>query len=243
MDKASVLQFLDFLGAGREGTGPRPAWNVNQLQYASVHFGLAAEDVAIRQIFKGRIALNKPGRYVDIGCAWPGAISNTFYLYMIGWRGICVDANRALTDDWAKVRPEDAFVWSAVCEGEDQLFWSQHKTNLGASMVQPTREPKSANFIVGAPVPTVRMDVLLDKYVGDKPIHLLNIDIEGGELSALKSNDWTRWRPQAIVMESHSFTFEAPKADPAISFLYDLGYQLEYKVGAGVVLTLQAAAA
>jgi len=240
MDKASVLQFLDFLGAGRVGKGPRPAWNVNQLQYASVHFGLAAEDGAIRQVFKNRIAMNEPGRYIDIGCAWPGVISNTYYLYMIGWRGVCVDANRGFSDDWAKVRPEDAFVWSAVSEGQDQLFWSQHKTNLGASMVRPTPEPASADFIVGAPVPTVRMDVLLDKYIGDKPIHLLNIDIEGAELSALKSNDWTRWRPEAIAIESHNFTFDAPKADPAIAFLCELGYHLECKIGAGLVLTLPA---
>lgn len=241
MDAKAVFEFLSFFGAGRANFGPRPAWRPNELQYASAYFGLAGEDAVIRQLLKRRIGESKPGRYVDVGCAWPSMISNTYYLYMIGWRGIGIDANKAFQPQWGKVRPEDGFIWGAVAEDKTQLYWAEHRTNLGASMVGNNDVAPSAEHAAGVAVPSLRLDEIFAKYIGEKPIHFMNLDVENTELSVLKSNDWNRWRPESILMESHNFSFEQPYADPAIAFLRDHGYRLVDKVGANVLMVHEAA--
>jgi hypothetical protein len=237
MDPESVIrEFLNFIGVGRSHFRPRPAWRIQELQYASVYFGLAGEDALVRNHFKRLIHKNRPGRYVDIGCAWPSMISNTYYLYMLGWRGICVDANKAFEPKWTTVRPEDQFLWGAVAEGAAQLYWAAHKENLGASIVGDTDAAPSVDHLPGIPVPSLRLADIFETHIGDEPIDFMNLDVERTELSVLKSNDWARWRPAAILMESGDFSFDAPYADPAVAFLRDRGYVLNSKVGANVLM-------
>jgi hypothetical protein len=58
----------------------------------------------------------QPGYYVDIGCHLPDDKSNTYLLYQMGWRGLCVDANQALIERFRRVRPTDSV--ECVCVGE-----------------------------------------------------------------------------------------------------------------------------
>ncbi len=55
-----------------------------------LHFSQYGEDVILHKLF-GRKFSN--GFYVDIGAHHPFRQSNTAYLWMMGWRGINVDAN------------------------------------------------------------------------------------------------------------------------------------------------------
>ncbi|MGE3332981.1 MAG: FkbM family methyltransferase [Rhodospirillaceae bacterium] len=236
MDAKAVFEFLSFLGAGRPNFGTRPSWRPNELQYASVYFGLAGEDAVIRTVFKHFLGTNTPGCYVDVGCAWPTCISNTYYLYTVGWRGIGVDANKAFAPLWAKPRPEDVFIWGAVAEDRKQLYWAEHRSNLGASIVSDTSAPPTGEHTAGIPVPSLRLDEIFDRYIGEKHINFLNLDVERTELSVLKSNDWSRWMPDVVLMESGDFSFEAPYADPSVAFLRDRGYKLCDKVGANVLM-------
>lgn len=237
MNEQDVREFLKYIGVSRKPQSPTPNWNINQLQYAGVFFGLAGEDGLLRQLFKRRLWANEPGTYVDIGCANPAYISNTFYFYMIGWRGVGVDANVHYAEQWRSVRPNDTFVNAAITDGDAQLLFFENTSNPGASIVATALAAPSAASKPGIPVPTERMDSLLARTIGNRPIHLLNMDIEGGELSALKSNDWSRWRPELIHMECHGFDFDQPYAEPAVAYLKGLGYKLRDKIGANVIMT------
>lgn len=236
MDAKATLEFLNFLGAGRLDLGPRPTWKVNELQYAGVYFGLAGEDACLRALFKTRLWQGRPGLYADVGCAYPSAGSNTYYFYTIGWRGVGIDANRAFQERWSKVRPQDAFVWGAASDERAPLYWHEHATNIGASQVRASQDPAGEEFKAGVAVPSVRLDETFARHFRDQPIQLLSLDVEGGELAALRSNDWSRWRPDVILMECHGFRFEAPMADPAVAYLCERGYLLHQKIGPNVVL-------
>lgn len=236
MDAKTKHDLLSFIGAGRPDLGPRPTWRVNELQYASVNFALAGEDAVLRSLFKVRLWQGRPGLYADVGCAYPSAMSNTYAFYLVGWRGIGVDANRGYAEGWGQVRPEDAFVWGAASDARTALYWHRHTDNIGASRVAPLQAAANGDFQAGIEVPVVRLDETFARHFGDQQIQLLSLDVEGAELAALRSNDWSRWRPEVIIMECHAFRFEAPLADPAVAYLAGQGYDLHEKIGANVVM-------
>ncbi|MGE4062000.1 MAG: FkbM family methyltransferase [Rhodospirillaceae bacterium] len=237
MTEDAIREFLKFFGGNRYPRGPvAPDWNIDQLRYGDIHFGLAGEDVVLRNVLKRRIWSGKPGRYVDIGCHRPAFISNTYFFYLIGWRGLCVDANPAFAADWATIRPQDAYVHAAIGGGASRFFL-ENKLNLGASIVSDSPNPPTPDFAPGIQVPVKRLDTLLHRTIGNKPIELMSIDIEGGEMAALQTNDWDRWRPSVIMLECSNFSFDEPYLEPTVAYLHRMGYSLEARVSANVVLT------
>ena len=234
--KKEIHEFLSFFGAGRPPVTAF-AWDLRQLQYASIYFGMSGEDAILRQIFKRQIAAGKPGRYVDIGCATPVHISNTYLLYALGWRGLAVDANPAFAADWATARPEDIFENVAIGQNPGVAYWFKHAKNVGMSRIAGDNVSPGPEYSdAGAPVRIERLDILFAKHFPTSEIDLLSIDIEGAELDALMSNDWSRWRPGVIIMEAHGFSFDAPRDDKTIDYLYRQGYHLAEKIGAHVVM-------
>ena len=75
------------------------------------HFGQWGEDILVRKLFSKN---KKNGIYLDIGAYHPFKHSNTAYLWMKGWNGINIDANRNSISIFNKIRPYDINIWSAV---------------------------------------------------------------------------------------------------------------------------------
>lgn len=234
--KKEIREFLSFFGANRPPVVPIE-WDLRQLQYASIYFAMSGEDAALRHIFKWRLASGKPGRFVDLGCAMPVFASNTYLLYALGWRGLGIDANPEFAPAWRDVRPGDVFENVGVGETPGTAYWFRHLKNIGMSQIFPGGERPGPEFSeTGTPVKVERLDTLFARHLADQSIQLLSMDIEGAELGALMSNDWSRWRPEVIFMESHTFSFEQPRADKAIDYLCRQGYRLTARIGANVVL-------
>jgi FkbM family methyltransferase len=201
------------------------------LPYADLTYSVRGEDMLLKRHFKRR--LTEKGIYVDVGCSQVFSISNTFGFYCLGWRGLCVDANPFLASSWREHRPEDQFVAAAVGEtpGETQFFL--HRENQGMSVVGDAAE---GDFDPPVPIPVERLDALLSKHIGERRIQFLSIDVEGGELGVLRSNDWRRWRPEVVLMECAGFDFTDPFGAPTVAFLREQGYRLDQRIGANVLM-------
>jgi hypothetical protein len=52
-------------------------------------------------------------------------------------------------------------------------------------------------------VPTRTLDSILEEAEVSVPIDLLSIDVEGHETEVLQGFDFSRWRPQLILIEDH----------------------------------------
>ncbi len=79
---------------------------------------------------------------------------------------------------------------------------------------------------------TMTMAQCLEKHLpkGQK-IDFLSIDIEGVDELVLRSNDWNRFSPKAIIFESHKIDLNSLSKDPLITFLSNLGYKIVGKCG------------
>jgi len=75
--------------------------------------------------------------------------------------------------------------------------------------------------VVQVPVMALRT-ILLDHLPPGQSIDFLSIDVEGGELDALRSNDWHQFRPRWILAEVN-------QAGQAIAdYLDSMGYALAF---------------
>jgi hypothetical protein len=54
----------------------------------------------------------------------------------------------------------------------------------------------------------------------------MSIDVEGYDLQVLQSNDWSRFRPACVLVESADFNLGKPGGEPIHSFLEQQNYGL-----------------
>ena len=78
--------------------------NINH-QLAKYSFSQCGEDLIIEYVFTLR-GISHPS-YIDIGANHPFFLSNTALFYLKGCRGINIEANPYLMDDFLKYRSED----------------------------------------------------------------------------------------------------------------------------------------
>jgi len=73
------------------------------------------------------------------------------------------------------------------------------------------------------------LDSLLEQSEIKAPISLLSVDIEGHELSALKSIKLNKWKPVFICLEAYAAY--GKRNDDAIGYLLENGYSIQNDMG------------
>jgi Methyltransferase FkbM domain len=57
----------------------------------------------------------------------------------------------------------------------------------------------------------------------------MSIDVEGRDLDVLRSNDWQRYRPEVILVESITGDLDKIAGDASSQFLKTVGYRIYAK--------------
>jgi FkbM family methyltransferase len=164
--------------------------------------------------------------------------SNTFLLYQRGWSGLHIDARQGLVARFEATRPRDKFIEAAVGDGSEIVFVDFEGAALSGvdSPLASERESFGARVLSRRTVRTIPLADLLAAHLPDQqPIDLLSVDIEGAELTALTSNDWTRFRPRVVIAEiGDAVTFADAVDSPVATFLTHHGYAPYAKTGLSV---------
>ena len=203
------------------------------LKHADLYYSRDGEDVALRTFFKRRIHELIPGTYVDIGCLHPIASSNTYLFYCLGWSGVAIDLNKYHAPKWASERERDKFVCAAVGLGNVADVY-QHKSNLGMTSI--AAQP-NADFTLAGKLQTRPLAEILDETLSAGcSVQFMSIDVEGAEVGVLQSNDWDKWRPEAILIETQGLRLEDPYAHATTKYLRDLNYTIRSVVGGNVLV-------
>lgn len=198
---------------------PRPSYSA---------FG---EDRLIDHVFRHR----QGGFYVDVGCCWPVAFSNTYLLYRRGWRGLAIDADPEFAEPFARNRPGDVFVNAAIgpCRGRTRLRLfsdpSMNATDAGwaaAALANPHKRALGEIEVDCWPLG----ELIARHAPPGAAIDFMNIDCEGADLTALQSNDWDRFRPSVIAIEDSALDLERRDSTPIQGYLRERGYALWAKM-------------
>ena len=161
----------------------------------------------------------KNGYFIDVGSADGIIDSNTKVLEDFGWSGVCIDpfptnmAGRTCTvfkevvdsNAGRKVR----FRAGGGLGGIEEYLgkWREHENVKKARVVELT---------------TTTLEDVLRRAKAPELIQYISLDIEGGELEALKAFPFSKYRVEAFTIEHNS---EEPKRSQINALLEINGYQ------------------
>lgn len=77
---------------------------------------------------------------------------------------------------------------------------------------------------------TATLMEVLDTYLHENiEIDFLSVDVEGLDLQVLRSNDWNKYKPKVVLIESLDFSFDNLGNSEIYKFLVGKGYHLAAK--------------
>lgn len=184
-----------------------------------ISFSKAGDDIQLMKILNN----SKPGCYVDIGCWHPVKASNTYFFYLRNWKGICIDPNPELKDVFQFYRPKDIFVNAAIGNNDENLNYymlnDKHCSSMNTldySFLEKHNLQSEIKNTISIPTYSLAK-ILEEKLAPDDRLDFFDIDVEGFDLEVLKSNDWQKYRPKIVLVETELSLNEELSSD---IFLY-----------------------
>jgi len=171
-------------------------------------FSQAGEDRIINFLFedygKSRIS------YLDLGSNYPDHSNNTFLFYRNGSRGVCIEADAALVDDFRAMRPEDKVINAgvAVTDASEATFYIFDVPFISTFNKEEAdyRETFGNHKVVKeVQVPLVTINSLIKEHFDIYP-DFLSIDIESMDYEVLKSLDSDKYPIPVICVETCEYT-------------------------------------
>lgn len=192
---------------------------------AQISYSQEGEDRLLRRLLENR----PTGFYVDVGAHHPTRFSNTALLYGDGWRGINIDPNPGSRREFARRRPDDINLELAVGDTGAVTYFVFDEPALS------TVSAERATFLEATTpyriVDSIQVQVhplaeILDRYLpAGQRVDLLTVDVEGVDLQVLRSNDWTRFRPDYVVAEDLNLRLRELTQSPIVNFLDEQGFE------------------
>lgn len=197
-------------------------------------FSQTGEDAIIRYLFSVYGIAPKDCRYLDLGANHAVYLSNTYSFYREGARGVLVDANPVLTKELAEERPGDIVLNRCISDKSEGMLPFYIMSGDGLSTMDRDaaqgfiRENPALSIERTVMVDTITIGELMDTYFRDKAPDILNIDIEGMELTVLRMMDFARYRPHIIIcemIEYRSTLTVGEKNQEILEFMRSVGYE------------------
>ncbi len=173
------------------------------------------------------------GFYIEIGAFDPIDSSNSYKFYKLGWKGINIDPMPKAINRFNKFRPRDINLQIAIYDEEkvtEMYIWEQYPgiNTLNMKIAEQRSNdkrygPYNSKFTVNCK----RLETIFGQYNLDKQhISFLSVDVEGAELNVLKSNNWNKYRPEIIILESFEMNIANYLKDAVHIFLEQNNYKL-----------------
>ena len=192
------------------------------LRFLNTSFSQEGEDIILSQLFYGKVN----GFYIDVGAHHPIQYSNTYRFYLNGWRGINIDAMPDSMNGFKKVRPEDTNLETAISNKDQVLTYYMFDaagTNTFSESHAEDMLKQGGILLATKNIRTVKLqDILAERLAEGQEINFLSLDVEGLELDVLMSNDWSKYRPTVLLVES----LHLKNKDVLQQYLNQYNYQL-----------------
>jgi len=193
-------------------------------KYFNISFSRSGDDIQLMKLINN----STPGVYLDIGSWHPIKASNTYYFYLRNWRGICIDPNPELASFYNKLRPKDTFINAGIGNSDEKLDYYMFEESSMNTFSQDFINSNNlqSKIVKQIQVPIFSLKEVLDKNLkeGDR-LDFFDIDVEGFDLEVLKTNDWQKYRPKVIIVES-DVNLKNDVTSEIVSYLETKNYKL-----------------
>lgn len=192
-------------------------------KWQNISWSQEGEDLILARIFENQ----NEGFYVDIGAHHPKRFSNTYKFYKKGWRGINIDPCPGIMKKFNKERPNDINLEIGISDKSDILnYYIFNEKALNSFDEKLSLSRVCSNYWIEdiKKIQVVKLEMIFEKYLQNKMIDFLTIDVEGLDLEVLKSNNWEKFRPRFILVESLDQDLKSINDSYLIKYMQKLNY-------------------
>ncbi|MBN9491264.1 MAG: FkbM family methyltransferase [Alphaproteobacteria bacterium] len=206
-------------------------------------YGQCGEDLIAESIIRARAFSDGTNatalRYLEIGGNHPFATSATYLLHTrLGMTGVIVEANGKLVPALRKGRPCDTVVHAAVTDSDEATAMLSVSRRSELSSLDRGFVLGWANGRVGEArideVPAIRINQIVERYMGASTPCFMSIDVEGLDLRLLKDFDFRRYRPWLLQVEPSDHHVPGNSGE-IYRFMRSVGYRLIAKTAVNMI--------
>lgn len=178
-------------------------------EWFNIYYSQNGEDLVLRSFFPHL----DNGFYIDVGAQDPDKFSVTKMFYELGWNGVNIEPQDSYFKLLEKKRPRDINLRVVLASQKGSLTFREYPEATGLSTVSESmmsdyendhsRLASVTKKYREYPVEAITLKDIFIKYASDKTVNFLKIDVEGFEAEVLKGNDWKKFRPQVLCIESN----------------------------------------
>lgn len=188
------------------------------------------EDIFIDSIFRGK----KNGFYVDVGANDPNELSNTKRFYDFGWSGINVEPNVKMHELLCRERSRDINLNVGIGAGPAELIFYELSpdtlSTFNSKSALDSVKNNSASLISEKKIRVIPLSEVFKEFARGNHIDFLSVDSEGYEYEILNSNNWSLYRPTAIIVEVNQ-----DEGMNILRYLNDQSYVMVYYNGTNAI--------
>ncbi len=198
-------------------------------------FSQEGEDMILRRIFGHK----KNGFYIDIGAFHPQNLSNTYFFYQLGWRGLNIDAMPGSMKIFNQIRPRDINLEKAISHTKETLtYYEFNAPNLNGFSEELSLARDGwkvgeweAQLLNKSEITTYTLAEVLNEYlIENQVIDFLSVDVEGLDYQVLMSNDWSKYQPNIVLVEDLEITsLDRINNSKIYNLMREQGYELYSK--------------
>ena len=182
------------------------------------------EDVLTDRLLGGK----ETGFYIDVGAHHPRRFSNTWFFYRKGWSGINFEPNPELFKFFLKERPRDINLnmglYSEPTELKYHYFEEPALNTFSADAVAQHLAGKH-RLVKTETIAVTTFSKALEGIPLPDTIDFMNIDTEGLEWEIIRTIDWTKLRPEILLVEIKTETLEQLLDSEIVNFLSGFRYK------------------
>ena len=199
-------------------------------QFRKASYSQSGEDLIVKFVFDC-LGISKPS-YLDVGAHHPHYISNTALFYENGSRGINIEPDPSLFNEFLLHRKNDINLNIGVSNKNNELDFYVISTptlnTFSEEEAEKYSEQGDYNIIRTEKIEVKTLDFILNKYANNVFPQFLSIDAEGVDELIIKAINFENNYPIVICIETITFsnTGNGIKNKSLISFIESKGYMI-----------------
>lgn len=163
------------------------------------------EDLIIESLIPNKI----DGFYVDVGANHPIKYNNTNLFYNKGWSGINIEPNHSRMWLFKLLRKRDVNLNVGIGKTQSVIDFNIFKESTLSTFDNIAAEKyiKMGHLLNKTiKIPILPLKDILEKHANNREIDIMSIDTEGFDMEVLESNDWNKFRPRFLIIETLEYS-------------------------------------